>query len=95
MGGKELQQKKSLQHKLETWSKSSDAILADNAVRALASILGSKVNNAKFAEGVHLLHPVSSLDQLAEDTAQFDIVLIHGVGGDPLGTWRSGNDHSG
>ena len=67
-------------------------MLADNSVRALATLMGSEVGNAKYAEGVHLLHPAPS--EMSEETVKFDVVLVHGVGGDPLGTWRAGeNDH--
>mmetsp|Transcript_2757 Transcript_2757/g.3402 ORF Transcript_2757/g.3402 Transcript_2757/m.3402 type:complete len:449 (+) Transcript_2757:566-1912(+) len=95
VGGKKLLQKKGLKQRLEVWSKSNDAVLSENAIRALASLMGSKVSNAKYAEGVHLLHPGLNSDQFAKDNAKFDIVLVHGVGGDPLGTWRAGDNHQG
>ena len=95
LGGKRLSEEPELKNRLAKWSKSSDITLAENALRAQAGILGSEVSSAKYAEGVHLLHPSPSSTQFAKDTAEFDVVLIHGVGGDPLGTWRSGSNHQG
>lgn len=95
IGGEKLKQKPGLQKLLQTWSKSGDYVLADNAIRAQASIVGSSVSSAKYSDGVHLLYPSPSSEQFAKDIADFDIVLVHGVGGDPLGTWRSGDNNKG
>ena len=48
------------------------------------------LKSPKYAEGINLLHPPPSA---ADPDAQFDIVFIHGVTGDPISTWRAGPEH--
>ena len=73
---------------LTSWTKSSDATLSMDAIRAQATLFSLDVSAAKYVDGIYLLHPTEQADA---DQAWLDIVFIHGVTGHPLGTWKVGN----
>jgi len=93
MGGTGLNKKPHLKDRLKQWTKSSNTTLSNNATRALASIMSDEASGAKYAEGVHLLYPRA--DKFIPDSTEVDLVFIHGVGGNPLTTWRSGTRDEG
>ena len=88
-----MNKKPRLKETLKRWSKSSNSTLANNATRALASIMTDEASGAKYAEGVHLLYPKA--ENFIPDSTEVDLVFVHGVGGDPLTTWRSGTRDEG
>jgi pimeloyl-ACP methyl ester carboxylesterase len=68
---------------------SKDLVIRSEALRALSS-LGSAVlesRGPRFSQGVYLLYPQTTAD-IQHISPEFDIVLIHGITGDPFGTWR-------
>ena len=86
-----MNKKKEIKSLLQKWTKSSNKTLADNATRALASLMSGEASGSKYAEGVHLLHPQGT--NFIEDETELDLVFVHGVGGNSLTTWRSGTDN--
>jgi hypothetical protein len=90
-----LASKPGLESLLVNWSNSSDRYLSGTAIRALASLKSESISGAKYAEGVHLLYPNVISEQVLSEADQFDVVLIHGVRGDPVTTWRSVSDDQG
>src|SRR6202000_2791679 len=71
------------------WERSSDVILHYEAVRALGSLLDPSVEryHIKYADGIYLLYPPPTSATSRSSKFDFDVVLLHGVTGNPFGTW--------
>jgi len=76
---------------LKTCARSEDEFVRTEAIRAQASLADLRLKSPKYAEGIYLLHPPPSSAGYVDSA--FDVVLIHGVTGDPISTWRAGPEN--
>ena len=83
-----LQDNKEIKNLVKQWLFSPNSHIQSEAVRSdinLAS-LKLKTRAPQYLQGVHLLYPTTANPTFPMDV---DIILIHGVTGDPLWTWRN------
>jgi len=88
---KKLWKKEGLVEFLRQCVKSDDEVVRMEAIRAQASLADLKIKGPKYADGIFLFYPNPSNPNLDEETYQADVVFIHGLTGDPIGTWTVGN----
>lgn len=74
---------------LRQWVNSKDIVIKSHSSRALANLDRDGERGFVYGDGIFVLYPTK---QLKCCKPEVDLVFIHGLGGSPFRTWRSGEN---